>query len=415
MRRADPSPGGLAVLERPERDRPARRSEVGFWIVAVAFTAVMSLGTAPSPLYPLYQERYGFSAAVVTVVFAAYAVGVIVSLFLLGHLSDQLGRRRMLLAAVVTAVASAAVFTVWPQLPGLLSARVLSGVAVGMITSTGVAALAELDAAGRPGRGGRRAAVVGTAANLGGLGFGPFLAGLLADLAPWPLHLSYVVHLVVLVAVAALLALVPETVRRPDPRPPYRPQRAAVPPELRRQFAVAALAAIVAFALFGLFAALGSAFIRGTLGSASHTLGGLSTTATFGTAALVQALVRDPAGRWAGLLGTVAVPLGLAVVVAAAWWPSLPLFLAGEVAVGAGAGLMFAGAVRVVAATAAPQNRAEVLAGLFLAAYLGLTLPVLGLGAASRYAALPVVLTAYAALAAVVAVPAGRALRRARP
>jgi hypothetical protein len=76
---------------------------------------------------------------------------------------------------------------------------------------------------------------------------------------------------------------------------------------------------------------------------------------------------------------------------------------------------MFAGAVRVVAATAAPQNRAEVLAGLFLAAYLGLTLPVLGLGAASRYAALPVVLTAYAALAAVVAVSTGRALRRARP
>jgi hypothetical protein len=76
---------------------------------------------------------------------------------------------------------------------------------------------------------------------------------------------------------------------------------------------------------------------------------------------------------------------------------------------------MFAGAVRVVAAAAAPQNRAEALAGLFLAAYLGLTLPVLGLGAASRYAALPVVLTAYAALAAVVAVSTGRALRRARP
>jgi MFS family permease len=401
------------VLERPALD--LRRSAAGFWIVAVAFTMVMALGTAPSPLYPLYQQAYGFSSATVTIVFAAYAVGVLGSLFLVGHLSDQLGRRRMLLAALITAAVSAVVFTVWPVLPGLLLARLLSGVAVGMITSTGVAALAELDAAGRPGRGGRRAAVVGTAANLGGLGFGPFLAGLLADLAPWPLHLPYVVHLVGLLAVTALLALVPETVRRPDPRPPYRPQRAAVPPELRRRFAAAALAAIVAFALFGLFAALGSAFIGGTLGSASHTLGGLSTTATFGTAALVQALVRDPAGRWAGLLGIAAVPLGLAVVVAAAWWPSLPLFLAGEVAVGAGAGLMFAGAVRVVAAAAAPENRAEALAGLFLAAYLGLTLPVLGLGVATRYAALPVVFTVYAALAVVAAVPAGRALRRARP
>lgn len=400
------------MLERPARTLP--RSAAGFWIVAAAFTAVMSLGTAPSPLYPLYQQAHGFSSVTVTIVFAAYAVGVLGSLFLVGHLSDQLGRRRMLLAALVTAAVSAVVFLVWPGLPGLILARLLSGVAVGMVTSTGVAALAELDAAARPGRGGRRAAVVGTAANLGGLGLGPLVAGVLADLAPWPLHLPYVVHLVALLAAAALLALVPETVRRPDPRPPYRPQRAAVPPELRRQFAAAAVAAFVAFALFGLFAALGSAFVGATLGSTSHTLGGLSTTATFGTAAVVQALVRDPSGRWAGLLGAAAVPVGLAVVVAAAWWPSLPLFLAGEVAVGAGVGLMFSGAVRVVASGAAPERRAEAVAGLFLTAYLGLTLPVLGLGVATLYASPPVVLTVYAGLAALLAVAAGRPVRRAR-
>lgn len=395
-------------------ERPGRRPTTAFWIVAAAFTTVMALGTVPSPLYVLYQARSGYSGALVTVVFAAYAVGALAGLLLLGHVSDQLGRVRMLRTAVLTAAASAIVFAVWADLPGLLIGRVLSGAAVGMVTATGTAALAELDAAGRAGSPGRRGAVVATAANLGGLALGPLLAGLLADLAPAPLHLPYALWAAALLVLAVALSRVPETVQPPAVRRPYRPQRAAVPPGMGGTFPAAAAAATVAFGLFGLFAALGSAFVQDSLGATAHVLGGLSTAATFGAAALVQALVRDPARPRALRLGTAAVPLGLAVVVAGTWWGSLPLFLAGEVVAGGGAGVLFAAAVRTVAVAAPPDRRAEALAALFLAAYAGLTVPVLGLGAATAWLPLETALTVFATLTATAAVLAGRGVLRSR-
>lgn len=393
-----------------DTSRPTTGAGRGFWIVAFCFVVVMSLGTVPTPLYVLYEARDGLSASVLTVVFAAYAVGVLASLFLIGHLSDRLGRRRMLAAAVLVSVASALLFACWPTLPGLLLARLLSGVSVGMATATATAYLDELHAAARPGADKRRASVVATAANLGGLALGPLVAGLLADLAPRPLEVPYWTYLVLLVAAFLLVSRVPETVT--PYRAPYRPQRIVVPPGARGRYAAAAFAAFVALALFGLFASLGPAFMLGTLHQSSHTLGGLTTTLTFGTAALAQALVRDPTRRRNTLIGFAAIPVGLALVVAAAWWVLLPLWLVGEVLVGSGAGLIFAAAVGAVASCTPPENRAEALAGLFLAAYLGLTVPVLGLGVAIGFVPPAVALTVFAVVAAVGATAAGWAVLR---
>lgn len=388
-----------------------RRSGTGFWIVAYCFVAVMSLGTVPTPLYVLYEARGGFSATVLTVVFAAYAGGVLSSLFLLGHLSDRVGRRLMLVAAVLVAVASALLFALWPTLAGLLLARFLSGVAVGMTTATATAYLLELHAAARPGASGRRAEAVATAANLGGLALGPLVAGLLADLAPYPLELPYWTYVVALVIAFALLVRVPETVT--PFRAPYRPQRVVVPPGQRGRFAAAAVAAFVAFALFGLFASLGPAFMLTTLGRPSHTLGGLTAFVVLAAAALSQVLVRDATGRRATLVGFTAIPVGLALVVAGAWEVLLPLWFAGQVLVGAGTGLVVAAALGTVAAAAPPESRAEALAGIFLAAYLGITAPVLGLGVAIRHVPLATALTVYAAAAALGAVLAGWGVLRA--
>src|SRR3954467_5572785 len=124
--------------------RPAHRGG-GLWAVAFAFVAVMAFSTVPTPLYALYQQRDGFSTFVITVIFAAYAVGVILALFFGGHVSDWVGRRRMLVPAILTSLLSAAVFLVWRDLPGLLVARVLNGLSVGIVTATATAYLAELN------------------------------------------------------------------------------------------------------------------------------------------------------------------------------------------------------------------------------------------------------------------------------
>ena len=123
----------------------------GFWTVALAFMVVMAIGALPTPLYVLYERRDHLTGFVVTVIFAAYAGGVIASLFLAGHVSDWFGRRRVLIPAIVLQAGAAAVFALWPSLPGLLVARVVSGLAVGATTATATAYLAELHDAGPDG------------------------------------------------------------------------------------------------------------------------------------------------------------------------------------------------------------------------------------------------------------------------
>ena len=148
------------------------------------------------PLYVVSQRRDHFSTIMVTVVFAVYAVGVIVSLFLGGHISDWVGRKTCSYRPCWS-MWSAHSCSSWPRrLPGLLVARIISGISVGLTTATATAYLAELhlgSAAGRTAKGTRRAQLVAIATNLGGIGVGPLIAGLLAQHAPQPLRLPYLV------------------------------------------------------------------------------------------------------------------------------------------------------------------------------------------------------------------------------
>ena len=136
----------------------------------------MAFTTVPTPLWSLFAHHDRFSSLTITIAFAAYAVAVALSLFLAGHLSDWFGRRRMVAPGLAPNVLAAVVFVVWPALPGLLLARVLSGLGVGVVTATATAWLAELDAAGRP-----RTTPPGSdhrrGGNLGGLGLGALIAG----------------------------------------------------------------------------------------------------------------------------------------------------------------------------------------------------------------------------------------------
>jgi MFS family permease len=396
---------GSRVLasDEPGQSRPGRH-RAGFWLVAYAFTVTMAFSAVPTPLYVLYQARDGFSSFTLTLIFGAYAVGVALSLLLAGHLSDWTGRRRMLAVAIAVNVVSGVLFLTWPTVPGLLVARFVSGVSIGLLTATATAHLTELHrATGRPGG---RASVVSTAANLGGIGLGPLLAGLLAQYAPDPLHLSYYVVEGLMLAGLLGLALVPETVTRPDPYPAYRPQRVSVPPASRQAFWAAGATAAVMFSVFGLFTSLAPSFLAGTLHERSHALAGVTAFAVFGAAAMSQILLARVSLRRLLGLGIALLVAGLAAVTVAVWWPSLALLLVGGIVAGAGAGATFKGAVATVIGIAPEQARGEALAGLFLAAYLGLAVPVVGLGIATQYLSAPDALLIFVAalLAALAAV-----------
>lgn len=376
----------------------SRRHGTGLWAVAFAFLVVLAFSTVPTPLYALYKARDGFSTFLITVIFAAYAVGVILALFFAGHVSDWIGRRRALVPAILTSVLSAVVFLLWRDVPGLLIGRVLSGLSVGVVTATATAQLAELHAGERPGAPPKRAQVLATAANLGGLGLGAIIAGLLAQTVSSPLTVPFVFFVVLLLIAAVGAAFAPETVSPPEPRPAYRPQRVAVPAEARGRFFGAAAGCFVSFAAFGLFTSLAPSFLAGVLHQTSHALAGVPAFAAFTSAVVAQL----GAGAWDVrrllIVGMLAVTAGIGLVVVATWLPSLAMFLAGGVVAGAGAGLLFKGGIVTASNLAAPERRAEVLAGFFLAGYGGISVPVLGLGILGQLVDLKVALLAFAGL-----------------
>ena len=357
---------------------------LGFWVAAIAFLVNMGFSAVPTPLYVLYQQRDHFSNIMITLVYAVYAVGVIASLFLAGHLSDWVGRRRIFVPALLLNVVSAVVFIVEPGLVGLFVARVISGVSVGLTTATATAYLAELHAGARRRGGKERAEVVATASNLGGIGVGPLAAGLLAQFAPDPLVVPFVVFGVGLVILAMTIARAPETSRQVV-RPQYRPQRIAVPPEARGRFLAATVAGMASFAVFGVFNSLVPSFLVGTLHDSSHAVAGAVAFAAFAGGAAAQIAHARTQNEVVLRRAVPTILLGLALLACGMWVPNLAVFVIGGVVVGAGGGLVFKGALATAASTAPPGSRAEVLAGFFLGAYVGLSIPVVALGVTTTY------------------------------
>jgi MFS family permease len=369
----------------PLPERGSRRHHgVGFWAVALAFLALAAFTTVPSPLYGLYQARDGFSEFTVTVIYAAYAVGVIGALALAGHLSDWFGRRRLLIPAACLTIASAIVFLMWRSVPGLVVARVLSGISIGIAASTATAYLAELHARHRPEASGMRAQVTATTVNMGGLGFGAFVSGLLAQWAGHPLTMPYLVFLGAAVLALVAVAISPETREAVNPRPRYRPQHASVPAEARAEYYAAALSVLIVFAAMGLFAGLSGLFLSVALGHPSHALAGATLLAVFSAGVVSQLATMTWPLRRVLAAGMALMVVGLAGTVTAVWLsaPSLALFIVGGAATGAGAGAIFKSAVGTVIRISPPDNRAEALTGVYLAGFVGLSLPIVGTGIA---------------------------------
>jgi MFS family permease len=405
-----------ATQTRPIAPSPIGRGvrhNTGFWLIAAVFLTVMAFSTVPTPLYALYQQRDGFATFFTTVIFAAYAVGVMASQYLVGHVSDWLGRRRVLLAAILVELLAAVVFLAWPEVPGLLIARALCGVGIGAVTATATAHLSELHAIARPDAGPHRSGTVSNFANIGGLALGPLVAGVFAQFVVLPLAVPYVVFIVLLALAALAVSLVPETVERGGRRPAYHPQRVALPRQSRPVFFAAGGAAFAAFSVLGLVTALVPSFLAGMFHETSRLLAGFAAFAVFGTAAVAQLLAARLAARTQLILASALMVAGLAALAVGAVTANLAVFLLAGGVAGAGVGILFRSAIGVAASLAPAESRGEVLSAMFLIAYTGLALPVLLVGLALAFLpAVPVLVGFVVAVAALVVVSGIRMIVR---
>ena len=398
------------------RALPRLSARAGFWAVAFAFMVAAAFSTAPSSLYGLFAQAEHLSSLTLTLVYAVYAAGTVIGLLLAGHVSDWYGRRAVLVPALAVAVVAAVVFLVWRSLAGLVVARVLTGLALGAAVATATAFITDLDA-GPGGAPTRRATIVATVANIGGLAVGPLIPGLLARYAAHALTLPFVTFLVALVAAMVAMILAPEGHAAVHPRPRYHAQRLTAPANERRQFLAATTGAFMAFAVFGLFAGLAGTFLAGPLHHPSPALSGLTIFLTFGIGVVVQtATISWPAQRLLAA-GIAPVIVGLCVLVASAWTspPSLALFLIGGIVAGAGGGAIFRGSLTVVISTSGPDDRAGALATFFTAGYAGVSLPVVGVGLVLQHVSFRVTLLIFALAVGVGILAAARILVRPAP
>ena len=370
----------LGEAVTPRRRRLPVRRPVAFWLVAFLFTATMLGTTLPTPLYVIYQSQWHFSSGIVTIIFASYAAGVLGALLLAGRSSDQIGRRPVLAAALAFSAISAVVFILAPSLGWLFVGRILSGLSAGLVTGTATAALTET----YEGSSTRRASMVATAANMGGLGLGPLIAGLFAQYAPSPTVLVFEVDLVVLAVAAIGLLAVPETVTGRQ-KLDLRFTGLGIPVVGRSEFIAAGVAGFAAFTLLGLFTSLAPSFLGVVLHQHSHAVGGAVVFAIFGTAALAQLVLgRFPSRPVIGAgLGLFLV--ALALIVAALSQASMALFLAGTIVGGLAVGAVFIGSLSTANRLAPVEVRGRVVSTYFVFAYVGLTIPVIGVGIGSEY------------------------------
>ncbi|HEX5910795.1 MAG TPA: MFS transporter [Thermoleophilaceae bacterium] len=378
-----------------------------FAIVAFAFVVAMAGTTLPTPLYPIYEQRFGFSGVTVTVIFATYAVGVIAALVLFGNLSDRIGRKRVLLPGLLAGALSAVCFLVAEGLPLLLVGRFLSGLSAGIFTGTATATLVDL----APGGDRDRASLVATIANMGGLGLGPPLAGLFAEALPDPIRLVFLTHLVLLGVAALGLRAIAEPTGASGPFA-IRPRGFEVPPEVRTAFIRASVAGFAGFAVAGLFTAVAPAFLGQVLGVTNHLVIGLVVMCLFAGSIAGQVLRRRVDDRAALAGGCATLIAGMAILVTSLQVESVALMVLAAVVGGAGQGLSFAAALAMVAGGAPADRRAAVTSSLFVVTYVAISLPVVGVGLLADATDLVEAGTVFAGIVALLAAGAALSLVR---
>jgi predicted MFS family arabinose efflux permease len=361
----------------PEPRAPPHPSFSDFTLIAFVFLVLIIGGGLPTPLYVLYQKAWHFSPGILTIVFAVYALGLLVTLLLFRRTSDRIGRRIVLLVACCVAIGSTVVFLLARDVSWLLAARILSGISVGLAAPAASAGLSEHEPLGNL----RRAAAVTAVATVVGVGLGPFYAGLLAQFAPDPLTLSFWVLLALLFLALFATWMSREGGRMTPPARGIARRCFRVPEEIRRVFLLSLVAAFCGFSLAGIFSGLAPSFLSVDLGIREPAVSGATVLLMFGTAAIAQRLAERSSSsarltRW----GAGIAPLGLLSISAAVWtglaWP----FFLGTVLCGAGLGLLLLGGLGMLNQVAPPDHRGEILAGFYVAAYLGLSVPVVGIG-----------------------------------
>jgi predicted MFS family arabinose efflux permease len=345
-----------------------------FWIVAATLVLFLFAAAAPSPLYAVYAAKWRFSPAALTEVFAIYAIALLGALLLTGSLSDAVGRRPVILAALGIQVASMLMFLYATDISWLFAARVAQGIATGMATSPLAASFVDLQPPERP----NLAAIVNSVTPTLGLALGALASAVLVQYGPDPLHLIYWLMLVAFVLAGIGVALIPEPAQRRASL--LLVPRVGVEPAVRPAFAAALPSLIAGWGVGGFYLSLGPSLALQLAGSTNRILGGLAIGLLAGVGAAAIVAVRSWQPRRAMVVGGIALVAGLALTVVAVALTSALLFFTATAVTGIGFGVGWLGVLRSLVTLAATTARGALIAAIYIVAYLAFALPAVAAG-----------------------------------
>lgn len=339
---------------------------------AVTFTSLYLAAGALTPLLVVYKERWDFPPSLLTVAFAVYAIGFLAAVLTVGSLSDHIGRRPVLIGALIVQVASNLLFLVATDIGWVIAGRIVQGVAGGAATTAFTAALVELAPASRK----RLGMILGSVGLTGGLGFGSLLAGFAIQFTSAANTIIFVVLTIVTILGTVIVAVSPESVTRSPGALRSLIPRIAFPPATRREFAAAAPVVAAVWMLAGLSGGIAPNMVRSVFHLNSGLLNGVAGFIAPATSAVVGLVFARVDSRRAMTIGIYASIIGAVGIISGVYAGSLAIMILGQAIAGVGFGASFTAALRLIFPLAAEHQRAGVVGGIYLVSYVALGLPI---------------------------------------
>lgn len=362
-----------------------------FLLFAIIFGIFIGAAAVPSPLYEIFQYEWHFSATILTTIFAVYAGSLLLALLTVGSLSDYIGRRPVLISALLIEALSMIVFASARGVAWLIAARLLQGFATGIASSVISAGLIDTQPRNRPGL----APLISTAVPVGSLGVGALITSLLAAYGPAPTHLIFWVVCSACLLAATGTFLSPESApRKPGWLSSFAPT-IALPAEAKRPLFQVGSSLIAVWAQIGLFSSLGPSIAAALLHSHMYAIGGLVVLALTATGATSSLLLRHQTEKRLVTIGAVASSLGLSIVVLGILSSMAILFFIGTIVAGIGFGPAFTGSFRSIMNRAPTDQRAGLASTVYIISYVAMSIPAVLAGIATTKTGLHPTVIAY--------------------
>ena len=368
--------GGKKSLQehapRPVRMKLTLPAGLAMTSAAITFTSLYLAAGVLTPLLVVYREQWKFPAALLTLAFAVYAVGFLAALLTLGSLSDHIGRRPVLIGALIIQLASNVMFLVAPDIGWAIAARIVQGVATGAASGALTAALVEL----APPKWKRLGTILGSVSVTGGLAVGSLLAGLAIQLTTAANSIAFSVLTIITILGIVAIALSPESVGRTPGALRSLIPRVSVPPAARTEFAAAAPVIAAAWMLAGLSGGLAPSMVRSVFLLDSGLLNGLAGFIAPATSAVVGLAFARVDPRRAMTIGIYASIIGAIGIIGGVFAGTLGIMFIGQAVAGIGFGASFTAALSLIFPLAAAHQRAGLVAGIYIVSYTGFGVPI---------------------------------------